>query len=192
MEEKMKLLKKLAQPILKSVIRKNVVTRPEVIDLDEKKCIGYMISTSFEGNQKKKDIPPFYHDVYDNDRLGVLKKDGDPDMYCIFDFHSNGKDLDYYIAVENRNGRHSDDDAEITLPKGKYVRMEFLKRNHTAASMIALYIRKLWIELNGYAPRNTPVFILYDERFHRNYRKYGCREGDYLGDPVATLHVPLK
>lgn len=189
----MKLIKQLLlQPILKAIIRKNVVTQPKVIDLDEKKCIGYKIATSLEGNQKKKDIPPFYHEIYDNDRLGVLRQDGDRNMYCIFDFHANGKDFDYYVAVENKNGISGDNYSEITIPKGKYVRIELMKRNHTAASMIALYIRKIWIELNGYEARNSPVFILYDERFHRNYQKYGCKEGDYLGDPLATLHVPLK
>ncbi len=69
----MKLL--LMNPILKLLIRKNIVTKPKVVELDEKNCIGYKKTTSFEGNQKKKDIPPFYHDVYDNDKLSALRKD---------------------------------------------------------------------------------------------------------------------
>jgi hypothetical protein len=34
--------------------------------------------------------------------------------------------------------------------------------------------------------------ILYDNRFHRNYREFGCKNGNYLGDPLAALYVPVK
>ena len=54
----------LIQPVLKLLIRKNLVTQPKVVDLEERQCIGYMITTTFKGNQKKRDIPPFYHEVY--------------------------------------------------------------------------------------------------------------------------------
>jgi len=67
-----------------------------------------------------------------------------------------------------------------------------MKRNHRAAAFIVMYIKKIWIELNGYREGNSPIFILYDERFHRNYEKYGCQGEDYLGAPVAVLHVPVK
>ena len=60
-----------------------------MIEIEEKKCIGYMITTSFKGNQKKKDIPPFYHEIYDNDKLSVLRKDNDENMFCIFNIHKN-------------------------------------------------------------------------------------------------------
>ena len=188
----MKLAKQLIQPFVKFLIRKNIVTQPKLIDLNEKQCIGYMITTSFKGNQKKKDIPPFWHDIYDNDKLSILKKDDDENMYCIFDFHNNGKDFDYYVAVENKTGISGESYSEITLPKGKYVQVEFMKRNHTAAALIAGYTRKIWIELNGYKERNSPAFILYDERFDQNYKKHGCKGKDYLGDPIATLHIPLE
>jgi predicted transcriptional regulator YdeE len=191
--KKMKLIKLLLfQPLLKLMTRKNIVTWPKVIELDEKKCIGYKISTSFAGNQKKKDIPPFWHDVYENDKLSVLRQDNDPYMYCIFDVHDNEKEFDYYTAVENKSGISTDNYSEITLPKGRYVQVEFMKRSHRAASFVAVYVRKIWIELNGYQSRNSPVFIIYDERFHRNYQKYGFKDGHYLGDPFATLHVPVK
>jgi predicted transcriptional regulator YdeE len=189
----MKLIKQLfLEPLLKLIIRKNMVGQPEVIELEEKKCIGYMISTSLVGNQKKKDIPPFYHDIYDNDKLGVLREDNDQYMYCIYNLHENGKDFDYYVAVENKKGISADSYCEITLPKGKYVQVEFMKRNHTAAALMVVYIRKLWIGLNGYESRNSPTFMLYDERFHGNYQKFGCKDGNYLGDPIATLHFPLR
>ena len=58
----MKLLKQLLlQPILKTLIRKNMVTQPKVVSLEEKQCIGYMITTSFKGNQKKKDTFESFH-----------------------------------------------------------------------------------------------------------------------------------
>jgi predicted transcriptional regulator YdeE len=113
-------------------------------------------------------------------------------MYCIFDVHENEKDFDYYTAVENKSGISDEKYAEITLPKGKYVRVEFYKRSHTAASLVAVYSRNLWIELNGYKKRNSPVFIIYDERFHRNYQKYGYKDGVYLGEPFAAMHIPVE
>jgi predicted transcriptional regulator YdeE len=113
-------------------------------------------------------------------------------MFCIFDLHENGRDFDYYVAAENESGIHGDSYVEITLPKGRYVQIEFMKRNHSAAAHIVLYIRMIWIELNGYETRKAPLFILYDNRFHRNYQKFGCAGENYLGDPVAVLHVPVK
>jgi predicted transcriptional regulator YdeE len=187
----MNVIKKfLVLPLIKSKTRKNIVTQPVVVNFDEKKCIGYKIATSFKGNQKKKDIPPFYHDIYDNDKLKVLRQDNDMDMYCIFNIHENGKDFDYYVAVENKRSKHGKDYAEITLPKGHYVKIEFMKRNHTAAGQIVGYT-KLWIESNGYEGRSSPPFILYDNRFHRNYQEFGCQNGNYAGDPIAALYVPI-
>ncbi len=188
----MNLIKKLLlQPLLKSIIRKNIVTQPKVINFNEKQCIGYKITTSFKGNQKKKDIPPFYHDIYDNDKLKALRQDNDMNMYCIFNVHENGKDFDYYVATENKAGISGENYSEITLPQGRYVQIEFMKRNHTAAGQIVGYT-KMWIESNGYEERNSPPFILYDERFHSNYQKFGCKDDTYLGDPIAVLYAPLK
>jgi predicted transcriptional regulator YdeE len=101
--------------------------------------------------------------------VGVLREDNDPYMYCIYDIHENGKDFDYYVAVENKKGISAASYPEVTLSKGKYVQVEFMKRNHTAAALIVVYIRKLWTGLNGYENRNSPTFMLYDERFHGNY-----------------------
>ena len=182
----------LLRPILKLLIRKNMVTQPKVIELKKKHCIGYMITTSFKGNQKKRDIPPFYHEIYDNDKLSGLRKDNDDNMYCIFNFHENAKDFDYYVAVETKTGINDKTYSKITLSEGKYVQVEFMKRNHTTAALIAGYIKKIWIASNSYKERNSPAFILYDERFHRNYRKYGCKGNNYLGDPIAVLHVPVN
>jgi predicted transcriptional regulator YdeE len=63
--------------------------------------IGYMITTSLERNQKKKDIPPFYHEIYDNDKLSVLGRANNRNMYCVFNIHEKGQDFDYCAAVEN-------------------------------------------------------------------------------------------
>jgi predicted transcriptional regulator YdeE len=178
--------------ILKALTRKNLVTQPKVVELEEKACIGFKITTSLKGNRKKRDIPPFYHDVYDHDKLSVLRQGDDENMYCIFDFHENGQDFDYYVSVENKAGLSGEPYAEIRLPQGRYVQVEFLKRNHRAAAMIVGYTREVWIASNGYETRNSPLFILYDQRFHRNYKKHGCQGGTYLGDPLAVLHLPVN
>lgn len=182
----------IVNAFLKLLVRRNIVTKPKVVELDEKHCIGYMITTSFEGNRKKEDIPPFYHDVYDNDKLSVLRKDDDTNMYCIFNFHENNNDFDYYVTVENRAGIKEESYAEIVLPKGRYVQVEFMKRSHTAAALVAVYTKNIWTRMNGYSVRNSPIFIMYDERFHQNYKKHGCEGNKYLGEPIAVLNVPVK
>lgn len=113
-------------------------------------------------------------------------------MYCIFDIYENGRDFDYYVTVENKKGIRDDSYAQVTLPRGKYVQVEFMKRNHGAAALIVGYTKKIWIEVNGYKERNRPIFILYDDRFHSNYKKYGCDGENYLGDPLAVLHIPVE
>lgn len=50
--------------------------------------------------------------------------------------------------------------------------------------MIVMYIHELWVKANRYTERNTPPFIMCDERFHANYRKYGCKRENYLGIPL--------
>ena len=189
----MNLIKKLIlQPVLKSIIKKNLVSEPKIVEIEEKKCIGYSIETSFKGKRLKKDIPPFYHDIYDHDKLNILRDETDSNMYCVFDFHENGEDFRYYVSVENKMNISDESYSYVTLNNGKYVQAEFMKRNQKAAALNAAYIKKFWIESNGYKERRSPAFILYDERSHKNYMEYGCDGPDYLGSPIATLHVPLE
>ena len=73
-----------------------------------------------------------------------------------------------------------------------YIQVEFLKRNQKTVGIIVMYIREIWIKANGYKEKDTPPFILYDERFHSNYKRYGCKGDDYLGKPIAVLHIPVE
>ena len=189
----MNLIKDLiVAPILKKGCKKNLLSEPGVVLLEEKPCIGYSTTTTLKGNRKRKDIPPFFHDVYDNNKLGHLWTPYARNMYCIFDMHKNGQDFDYYIATDNKTNQHNNTYAEITIPNGKYVTVDLMKRNHTSVSKIMMYLRAIWIEANGYKARNSPAFILYDERFHSNYRLYGYFDGNYPGEPIASLYIPLE
>ena len=183
--------KALLKLILKKATKKNILSQPKVVELGEKKCIGYTITTSFRKNQKKTDIPPFYHYIYDNDKLDVFKRNDEQAMYCIFDFHENKQDFDYYIAVENDGSKTEENLVEVTLAKGKYIQVECYKRSQKAISMVAAYTNLCWIPKNGFKARNAPSFIVYDKRFHQNYKKYGCSDGIYHGNPVATVHIPI-
>lgn len=80
---------------------------------------------------------------------------------------------------------------QIQLSTGAYLKIEFIKRNNKTVSMILLYMRLIWMKANGYAERKAPSFIVYDERFHSNYQEYGCRKGEYLGTPIATVYLPV-
>ena len=172
--------------------KKHLVTRPEIVSLPEKKLIGYSIHTSIRNNQKQKDIPPFFHEVYDNNKLAKLNSGNELNMHCVFDMHENNEDFEYYVAVEDKTIKQSNGYATITLPSGIYVKTEFIKKNHKAVGMVLMYLRKFWVGKNGYKERLAPPFILYDERFHSNFRKYGCNGDNYLGKPVSVIYIPVE
>jgi len=184
--------KVLFRMIMKRIANKNMLSAPKIIQLSAIKCIGYKISTTLKDNKQKEDIPPFYHNIYDNKKMDVLNSGSELNMYCIFDMHKNQEDFDYYIAVENKTGIKDKTYAEIELPAGKYIEVELLKRNNKTVSMIMMYVRKIWILKSSYKERKAPAFILYDERFHANYQKYGCKGNNYLGTPFATLYLPIE
>ncbi len=178
--------------IVNKTVKANVISKPKTIILPTKNLIGYSIATTIKNNKQKEDIPPFYHNIYDNNKLDVLKGSNKFNMYCVFDMHANQFDFDYYIAVENNTGNNNKQFAHIQMPKGKYIQLEFLKRNNKTVSLIIVYIKNYWIKQNGYTERKAPVVILYDDRFHKNYHKYGCINNNYIGAPVATMYIPVK
>ena len=112
-------------------------------------------------------------------------------MYCIFDLHKNQENLDYYVGVENKTAITDKRYAQLDLPAGDYIKVELLKRNNKTVFMIMMYIKNLWIKRNGLKERNAPAFIVYDDRFHTNYQKFGCKGDDYLGYPVSVLYIPI-
>lgn len=186
-------MKKLIfQFIMRSLAKKNMLTTPKIIELPSMQFVGYKITTTTRNNQQKADIPPFYHDVYDNHKLNSLKQGNELNMYCLFDLHQNLEDFDYYVAVENTNNTGNDSLAEIQTPAGKYVKVEFLKRNNKTVYMIMMYMRTIWIKRNGFRERTAPPFILYDGRFHANYQKHGRKGGEYLGKPIASIYLPIE
>lgn len=184
--------KVIMRQIMKSIVRKDMLAEPKVIQLPAMKFMGYSIATTLKDNQQKKDIPPFYHDIYDNNKLDDIKPDGEFKMYCIFNMQENQEDFDYYVAVEARRDMHNDAYAKIQTTAGKYIQVEFLKRNNKTVAMIMMYLRTVWMKKNGCAEKKAPSFIVYDERFHANYQKFGCKGNDYLGEPFATLFLPVK
>ncbi len=169
-----------------------MLSTPKAVQLPAMKFIGYKITTTLKNNKQKEDIPPFYHNVYDSNKLDVLKSGNELNMYCIFDMRENQETFDYYIAVENKTTTNNKTYAKIQLSAGKYIKVELLKRNNKTVNMIMMHIRNIWMKENSYKERKAPSFILYDERFHANYQKYGCKGDDYLGMPLATLYLPVE
>jgi len=176
----------------KASFEDNMISEPELVELKDIPCIGYSITTSVEGDRKKEDIPPFFHQIYDNNKLDPLWNQDDRNMFCIFNMHKNGKNFDYFIATENKLKQQKTDYAKITIPKGKYATVQLLKKNHTAVSEIMMFLQGVWMKAYGFKPAQTPAFILYDERFHTNYQLYGSVNGNYPGKPIATLYMPVK
>lgn len=182
----------IMRQIMKSIVRKNMLAKPGIMQLPAMKFAGYSIATTLKNNQQKADIPPFYHDIYDNNRLDSIKPEGAFRMYCIFNRHENQEDFDYYVAVEDKGDIQNNGYAKIETPAGKYIQVELLKRNNKTVAMIMMYVKNVWMKKNGYTEKNAPAFIVYDERFHTNYQKFGCKGDDYLGKPFATLYLPIK
>lgn len=189
----MNLLKSyLLKVVVKKTAKANMLSIPKVIDWPGKNLIGYSISTTLKDNRQKEDIPPFYHSIYDKNMLASLQREGAFNMYCLFDMHANQEDFEYYMAVENHFSIDDQKYAHIQLPAGKYVSVELLKRNNKTVSMIVMYLKNIWLSANGFKERKAPFVILYDERFHSNYRQFGCKGNDYLGNPMATLFIPVE
>jgi predicted transcriptional regulator YdeE len=184
--------KVLFRIMMKSIAKKNMLSTPKVVQLPARKFVGYKITTTLKNNKQKEDIPPFYHKIYDNNELDPLLSGNELKMHCIFDMHENQEDFDYYIAVENKTAVNDSHYAQTQLPEGKYIVVEFLKRNNKTVHMIMMYIRNMWMKANQHKERKSPPFILYDERFHTNYQKHGCEGANYLGEPVATLYIPVE
>jgi AraC family transcriptional regulator len=178
--------------IMKTIAKKNMLSPPKIIQLPAMKFVGYKITTTLKNNRQKEDIPLFYHDIYDNNKLNILKPDGEYRLYCIFNLNENREDLDYYVAVENKTEISGESYARVKTPAGKYIQVEFIKRNNKTVNMIMLYIRNIWMKSKKYNERKSPTYILYDERFHSNFQKYGRRGHDYLGNPIATLFLPIE
>lgn len=187
-----KIKKTIFQVIMKRLAKKNIRSISESIQLPTKELIGYSITTTRRNNQQKEDIPPFFHNIYDNNMLDTLNCDSELKMHCVFNLHKNQEDFDYYIAVENKIEDKKDEYAKIKISAGKYIQVEFIKRNNKVVNMIIMYMRGVWMKSNGYKERNAAPYIMYDERFHSNYQKFGYKGNDYLGEPIATLYLPVE
>ena len=180
------------QLIMIKFAKKNIRSISRSIHFPAKELIGYSITTTRRKNQQKEDIPPFFHDIYDNNRLENLNCDSELKMHCVFDLHKNQEDFDYYIAVENKIEDKQDEYAKIKIPAGKFIQVELIKRNNKVVNMIIMYMCGVWMKNNGFKERDDAPYIMYDERFHLNYKKFGCKGNNYLGEPIATLYLPVE
>jgi len=178
--------------MMKRIVNKNMLSTPKFIQLPGKRLIGYKLITTLKNNQQKEDIPPFFHEIYDNNKLSGLQRGDELKMHCLFSMHENQENFDYYIAVENPNNIKNECYDTLQLKKGAYITVDFIKRNNKAVHLIMMYLRNVWMQANGCVERKAPAFILYDNRFHSNYAKYGCKGDDYLGNPLATLFLPVE
>ena len=172
--------------------KRTMISEPEVVERGETRCVGYRIATSMKDNRKSRDIPPFFHEVYDGRKLEGFRKDGRRKVFCIFGTMNGEGDFDYYVAEEGGIGEAAEGTEGISLASGSYVRIEVLKKSHGAVAGVLGYVMNVWLRKNGYAGRNAPCFIIYDERFHRNYEKFGCVDGKYPGKPVSVLLIPVR
>jgi hypothetical protein len=87
--------------------------------------LSFNFSESFDFFKKAlsltlKDIPPFWHDVYENDKLRVLRQDNDQHMYCIFDVHENLKSKYPQVFEESRNKLSEDSAKEFLMMIAMY------------------------------------------------------------------------
>ena len=100
--------------------------------------------------------------------------------------------LPYYllaITLEQVQERY----LEMQSFRGNFLQTTIVENEdrRASASGIIAYLRGRWIAEVGHVPASGPAFIVYDDRFHANYRTFGCSDGEYLGTPIATLYIPV-
>lgn len=174
------------------LIEKLVIGNPEIITKETTNYIGLVLKTSMKNDQKAKDIPPFFHDIYDNNKLEMVKSRKDDSTYCLFKMYPNTPDFDYIMAVENKDNLTNNDYDNISISGGKFVKITFIKRGHAEVGAIVRYIIEKWIPENKCKLGNKPIIIQYDERFKAEYQKYGYEGDKYLGNPIADLYVGIE
>ena len=160
---------------------------PSVSKMEEKKLIGVMISTSMKDGKQKDEIPPFFHKVYDEKTLDIIKNRKDSNQYCVFRFKENGQDFDYIIAAEvNDFSEIPENMVSMTLPSNEYVKLPFIKRGNKDGLAAFGFILNDWLPKSGYSQLKAPAFIYYDERFFSVFDKVG-----YNGEPIGELNIPI-
>ena len=161
--------------------------KPDIVTKDEIKVIGLLLHTSFTDGRQAQEIPPFFHKVVAERRLDVVQNRHNNNQLCIFKVQPDSPDFDYIIAAEvSRLDEIPIGMMAFTIPASDYVAMSFVKRGNADGMAALNYIMDKWLPTSGYASKQTPAYIYYDERFFSIYRQQG-----YGGNPVAELYLPV-
>ena len=174
------------------LLKEITISSPTVVEKATINFIGYKLKTSLKNDQKSIDIPPFFHDIYDNKKLDILKASEIQNTYCLFKMYPNSPDFDYIMAVENKKNIADKKYAAISIEGGKFAKVTIIKKGHTAVGAMVAYLIEKWIPENNFKLSNKPVFIQYDERFELEYQKFGCKGNEYLGKPIIDIFIGIE
>ena len=160
----------------------------KIVEKPGMKIVGFTLHTTQKNGQNKKEIPPFFHKVYEEKKLESVPYKLDDNQLCIFKIQRNRPEFDYVMGTEVSTKDIIPEGMDFTyLPPSKYVAIKTVKRCPDDIIEVLDYIFKKWIPESEYIPTGEPPFIFYDNEFFDVFDKVG-----YAGNPMATVYVPIK
>ena len=170
-------------------------TKPEseperTVKLVEKKqirAIGVAIQTSFAEDRQAREVPPFFHKIWESKILDAIPGRLNQNHLCVFVMNPQSPDFTYFMGVEvDTNAAVPTGFIEMILPPQEYAAMEIQKRGNSDVKDGFGFLMENWIPKANYQAAPAPAFIYYDERFTRIFEADG-----YAGSPPATLFAPI-
>jgi len=161
---------------------------PKVVNKSEMKIIGLVLHTSFIEGKNKKEIPPFFHKVFEEKKLEKVSNRINQNQLCVFKMKKNNPNFDYVMGVEVNSLDNIPEGMESTiLSESMYVSLKIVKRGPEDVGKAFETIINNWIPKSNYNPTGAPLFIYYDDEFFSVFNEKG-----YEGNPLATVFVPVK
>lgn len=166
----------------------NFSKKVRIVSKDKIRAIGLSIKTSFFEGKQAREIPPFFHNIFENGTLEIIPGRLNKNQLCIISMEPNLQDFTYFMGVEVKMDIPIPKEfKEIFLKSNKYATLEIIKRGNADVAKNIKYLFEEWIPSSEYLATGEPVFIYYDERFSKIFKAKG-----YEGDPPATIFIPVK
>jgi predicted transcriptional regulator YdeE len=152
------------------------------------KLIGFVLHTTFIENRQANDIPPFFHNIMQENSFESIPNRLNKNQICLFDKKPDSPNFNYYMGVEvESNDLMPNDMKDFSIPEGSYVTTSFIKTGNLDVLQALKFIMEKWIPENNLKQNQTlPVFVEYDNEFITKYKSDG-----YASKPIAKLFVPV-
>jgi predicted transcriptional regulator YdeE len=161
----------------------------KIVTREESEIVAFVLHTTFVGEQQARDVPPFFHNIMDNNLLESIPNRINKNHICLFDKKQDSPDFDYYMGVEIASIDSMPDNMKtFTIPETQYATTSFVKTGNADVMQAIMYVTEKWMPEHHLTQNfNFPVFINYDKEFISVYKSEG-----YAGKPIAKLYVPIN